>query len=120
MKVNKYLKKNLLQVNLFCAVILLIATSSYARSTFFAAAERLLQDVEQGKVIGFVDLAGSNGEGSKLSAEIFQQIEPVLIREGIKKKLSFIERKNLKLIFFATKDILVSASNSVNPLTTSL
>jgi len=99
MKVNKWLKIFLLQVNIFCVVILLITISSHASSTFFAAAERLLQNVEQDKVIGFVELSGSNGEGSKLSAEIFQQIEPVLIREGIKRKLSFIERKNLKLIF---------------------
>jgi len=99
MKTKKRTMRILIQICLPCLAMFFLATSSHAKPTLYGAAERLLQDVEQGKVIGFVDLVGSNGEASKLSAEIFQQIEPVLIREGIKKKLSFIERKNLKLVF---------------------
>ncbi|WP_457576789.1 DUF4384 domain-containing protein [Desulfomarina sp.] len=75
------------------------AVSSFALPTFEMAAGNLLQGVQAGKVIGFVDLTGSNGVASKLAAEIFQEMEPILIREGLDRQLAFIERKDLKLIF---------------------
>ncbi len=75
------------------------AVNSFALPTFQMAADSLLQGVQAGKVIGFVDLTGSNGEASKLAAEIFQELEPILIREGINRQLTFIERRDLKLIF---------------------
>lgn len=81
------------------SLLLLNTVETIARPTFQMAAENLLQDVEPGKVIGFVDLSGSKGEASKLAAEMYQEVEPILIREGINRRLVFIERKDLKLIF---------------------
>ncbi len=96
MKIHRI--KNVLKIVLF-SLVLSGAVNSFALPTFEMAADNLLQSVKAGKVIGFVDLTGSNGEASKLAAEIFQKIEPILIREGISRQLTFIERKDLKLIF---------------------
>ncbi|WP_457575856.1 DUF4384 domain-containing protein [Desulfomarina sp.] len=99
MKTKNRIVRLIILIFLALPAIFFPAAGCLARQTFYGAAERLFQGVEQGRVVGFVELTGSNGESSKLSAEIFQQIEPVLIRVGMKRKLSFIEKKNLKLIF---------------------
>ena len=106
MKTTNYLqmKYQLLRTLSFTLVFFLVyAGHTMAQKenvlTFSVAAVQLLKNVEKGRVLGFVDLSGSGGESSKLSDAIFQKIEPIIVREGIRKNLLFIERKDLKLIF---------------------
>lgn len=89
----------------FFTLVLFLVSGGHALAqkenvmTFSVAAVQLLQGVEKGRVLGFVDLSDSGGESSKLSDAIFQKIEPIIVREGIRNNLMFIERKDLKLIF---------------------
>jgi TolB-like protein len=59
---------------------------------------QIFNNVPAGKVVAFVEFTNSSGEVSKFSQAIFQEIEPVMINAGIKKGISFIERKDLKLL----------------------
>ncbi len=71
----------------------------HLEKSFTGAATKLFQDIPGNAVIAFVELTGANGEQTALASEIFQKIEPIIVSEGMKKNLSFIERKDLKLIF---------------------
>lgn len=71
----------------------------FTENSFTKAAAKLFQGIPGKAAIGFVELTGSNGEQTALASEIFQKIEPIILNEGMKKNLSFIERKDLKLIF---------------------
>lgn len=66
--------------------------------SFGEIASKIFDTVPKGKVLAFVDFTSSSGEVTKLSQAIFQEIEPIMIIEGLKKNISFIERKDLKLL----------------------
>lgn len=67
-------------------------------STFGDTAARIFDAIAGNKVIAFVEFTDSSGKVSKFSQAIFQEVEPVMINKGIKRDLTFIERKDLKLL----------------------
>lgn len=66
--------------------------------SFGEIASKIFTNIPAGKVVAFVEFTDSRGEISKFSQAVFQEIEPIIISEGLEKKLLFIERKDLKLL----------------------
>ena len=65
---------------------------------FAETAARLFTELPPGKVIAFVQFTDTQGEETPFSRAVLQQLEPIIVAEGMKKSISFIERKDLKLI----------------------
>lgn len=59
---------------------------------------KLLAPIPKDKRIAFVEFTDSTGEVTKFSQSIYLQLEPIVITEGNRLGLSFIERKDLKFI----------------------
>ena len=61
-------------------------------------ASQIFSSISKGKVVAFVDFTDASNKVTKSSQSIFLQVEPVVIAEGNRIGLSFIERKDLKLV----------------------
>lgn len=59
---------------------------------------KLFLTIPKGKTIAFAEFTDADGKMTQSSQSIFLQIEPIIIAEGNKAGLAFIERKDLKLI----------------------
>ena len=61
-------------------------------------AVQVLSSIPKGKVVAFVEFTDASDKVTKISQSVFLQIEPAVIAEGNRIGLSFIERRDLKLI----------------------
>lgn len=61
-------------------------------------ASQIFSSIPKSKVVAIVDFTDPSNQVTKSSQAVFFQIEPVIIAEGNRIGLSFIERKDLKLI----------------------
>ena len=60
--------------------------------------EQLLSKIPPGKRVAVAEFTASNQVKDRLSAEIYQLMEPLAMRIGKEKGLQFVERRDLKLI----------------------
>lgn len=61
-------------------------------------ASQIFAVIAKDKTVAFVDFTDASGQVTKGSQAVFMQVEPAIIEEGNRTGVSFIERKDLKLI----------------------
>lgn len=61
-------------------------------------AAKVLSSIPQGKTVAFVEFTDATGNVTNFSQSVFLQVEPIVLAEGNRLEISFIERSDLKFI----------------------